>query len=77
MVMLVVQVEPGELRLRFYRFIYLFICEVEMGRIRESDMSSPQKIKNKNQKEERGKRKEGGMQANFENFEWQSESVSF
>lgn len=60
-------------------YIYLFICEVEMGRIRESDMSSPQKIKNKNknQKEERGKRKEGGMQANFENFEWQSESVSF
>lgn len=30
-----------------------------MGRIRESDMSSPQKIKNKNQKEEGGKRKEG------------------
>lgn len=26
-----------------------------MGRIRESDMSSPQKIKNKNQKEERGR----------------------
>lgn len=58
-----------------YIFIYLWSWDGENQRKWHVITSKKLKIKTRRRKEERGK--EGGTQANFENFEWQSETVSF